>query len=120
MNQSSGLGYLRQIERLPDEDVTPMECWCLVTVINPDSSTSRHLLGRVYGEGRYSTSLVSIDWKNFRAETKSGRFYQFVGPPGLDDDAQWTLQLTLQARKQVLKRVHLLGIQRLIQSKRLG
>ncbi len=79
---------LHEIVSVHDQPQTILTHWKLIKVRGSDGNFSRHLSGRANGEGRASTDIVSLDIRQLRATTKSGRIY-VLECPGRDSDADW-------------------------------
>lgn len=61
-----------------------------VSGVNEDGTRSRHLVGAVgRDEGRVSSSVEVFDPQSLRGQTRSGRLYELMGPPGLSLDAEY-------------------------------
>lgn len=80
--------FLHEIVSVQDQPQTILNHWKLIKVRGRDGKFSRHFSGRVDGEGRASTDIVSLDILQMRATTKSGRIY-ILECPGCDSDADW-------------------------------
>ena len=48
-------------------------------------------------EGRLSTPLIAIDLDKKQCVTRSTRIYNLIGPPALDDDAEYVLRAWMSA-----------------------
>ena len=96
-----------------------MTHWRLFQVRSPQGRRTRHLVGRVDGEGRVCSALVSIDVMALTAVSRSGRVYRLHQPTGFDPDAQYVWSVWLRATRSTHARDvtrSLLGLRRLRQS----
>ena len=52
----------------------------------------RHFSGfeTTYNEGRATSKVIAFDPKTMTGQTRSGRHYTLVGPPGYNSDADYT------------------------------
>jgi len=79
---------LHEIVSVQDQPQTTLTHWQLIKVRRADGTFSRHLSGIADGEGRASTSIVTLDVIQLQATTRSGRVY-VLDRPGHDSDADW-------------------------------
>lgn len=82
----------RPIDEQPEMQLTRWSIW----EVGAGSSATRHLVGYnlIDHEGRVSSAIVEFDAVALRGQTKSGRVYELIGPPGhcVDGDyvfARW-------------------------------
>jgi hypothetical protein len=77
------------IRRADDVNVEPVVFLCPWRVFRLEDG-SRHLCGgEGFFGGRVSSAVVSIDYGELTAVTRSGRLYQLIGEPGADADADY-------------------------------
>jgi hypothetical protein len=53
------------------------------------SDGDRHFVGYGDGEGRVSSKIITYDHETKRGVTRSGRVYELVGNPGVNNDAEY-------------------------------
>ena len=80
---------IHPIEPVSVQPFSVMTNWRVFQVRGPLGSRSRHLVGRVSGEGRVCSALAKLDLTSLTAVSRSGRFYRLEGPPGHDPDATY-------------------------------
>ena len=80
---------IHPIEPVSVQPFSVMTNWRVFQVRGPLGSRSRHLVGRVSGEGRVCSALARLDLTTLTAVSGSGRFYRLEGPPGQDPDATY-------------------------------
>lgn len=86
------------IWRVDPTDVEPSTALVRFQVMRAENTGEQHLVGWAQDvrEGRVSSPVVAWDPVKRLAVTRSGRVYELVGPPGLDDDALYVWQRWLK------------------------
>jgi hypothetical protein len=88
------------IWRVPDvtaEGEVTLVRWRVIEVPDGERFLVGYCLER--GEGRVSTSLLSVDVSRMVCHTASGRVYQLEGQPGVDPDGDFIWRAAMRARK---------------------
>lgn len=108
------MGGIHSIQSVSMEPETSIRQWQMFVVRDSQGRRTRHLVGRSDREGRVSSPILALDFKNRTAQSQSGRVYRLEGRAGCSRDGTYVFNRWLTGGERVVVRELTAVLERLL------